>query len=422
MSRVAALADEAPSSLPLYQAVRVFLAFALAYFVSTLLRAVTATLAPALGAEMQLQASDLGLLAGGYFVGFAATQLPMGALLDRHGPRRVILAFLAVAVAGCAGFALATGFSGLLLARVVIGMGVSACLMAPLTGYRRWLVPAMQLRANAWMLMIGSFGMVAATLPVQWLLPQIGWRGVFWVLAVLLAVAMVVLAGVVPSWQAAARPLAGGDTAVGYAQIVRHPYFLMMAPVGGINHGGMVAMQTLWAGPWMTRLGGASAEAAAAGLFAINLAMLVAYWLWGTVTPALARRGLTAERTVAIGAPLGMAMLAWVLWRGADAGWPAWAAYCVATSCLAQAQPAVAMAMPAQAAGRALSAYNLVVFAGIFVVQWGVGLAIDALRALGWGEAASYRGAVGLYLLACVAGYAMFWHGWRRVRRATLAA
>ena len=73
--------------LPRRAAVIVFLAFAFAYFLSALVRAVTATLAPTLAQEFSLQASDLGLLAGGYFLGFAATQLPLGTWLDRHGPR-----------------------------------------------------------------------------------------------------------------------------------------------------------------------------------------------------------------------------------------------------------------------------------------------------------------------------------------------
>ncbi|HEY0885946.1 MAG TPA: MFS transporter, partial [Ramlibacter sp.] len=131
-------------------AVAAFLAFAFAYFFSALLRAVTATLAPTLTAEFDLNARDLGLLAGGYFLGFAATQLPLGTWLDRHGPKKVINGFLLLAVAGCIAFALATSFSGLLAARVLCGVGVSACLMAPLTGFRRWLTPAAQLRANSW--------------------------------------------------------------------------------------------------------------------------------------------------------------------------------------------------------------------------------------------------------------------------------
>lgn len=127
----------------------VFLAFAFAYFLSALIRAITATLAPTLTQEFALQARDLGLLAGGYFLGFSLTQLPLGTWLDRHGPKRVILCFLAVAVVGCLAFSVATSFSGLLAARVLCGVGVSACLMAPLTGYRRWFAPAAQLRGNS---------------------------------------------------------------------------------------------------------------------------------------------------------------------------------------------------------------------------------------------------------------------------------
>ena len=68
--------------LPRRAAVIVFLAFAFAYFLSALLRAVTATLAPTLSQEFTLHASDLGLLAGGYFLGFSATQLPLGTWLS----------------------------------------------------------------------------------------------------------------------------------------------------------------------------------------------------------------------------------------------------------------------------------------------------------------------------------------------------
>ena len=165
--------------LPRHKAIWVFLAMASAYFLSAMLRAVTATLSPTLTQELALEAKDLGLLAGGYFLGFSFTQLPMGRWLDQYGPKKVVLSFLCLAVAGCLAFAGAPGFSGLLLARVLIGVGVSACLMAPLTGYRRWLPLEQQQRANAWMLMTGAFGMLASTLPVQWLLPTVGWRWIF---------------------------------------------------------------------------------------------------------------------------------------------------------------------------------------------------------------------------------------------------
>lgn len=396
-------------------AVIVFLSFALAYFFSALVRAITATLSPTLSLELDLNAGDLGLLAGGYFLGFALTQLPLGNWLDRHGPRQVILAFLAVAVVGCMAFALATSFSGLLAARVLTGMGVSACLMAPLTGFRRWLTPATQLRANSWMLMTGSLGMVAATLPVQWLMPYTGWRGLFWMLAGLIALSMIGIALAVPRWRQAAVPTAQGTApnSKGYGFIWRNPYFRQMLPIGFVNYGGMVAVQTLWAGPWMVKVAGYTPQESAAGLFGINLAMLGTFWLWGLVNPHLARRGLRPERLIAWGLPSSFFVLAAIVLLGADAGWELWALFCVTSTFVSLSQPAVALALPAEAAGRALSAYNLAIFGGVFGVQWGIGLLIEALSVFGWSESDRYRGAIAIFGVCCVFAYLAFWRAWR---------
>jgi predicted MFS family arabinose efflux permease len=388
-------------------AITVFLAFAFAYFFSALVRAITATLSPTLTREFDLSAQELGLLAGGYFFGFAATQLPLGTWLDRYGPKRVILSFLLVAVIGCIAFSMATSFPALLVARVLCGVGVSACLMAPLTGFRRWLAPTAQLRANSWMLMTGSFGMVASTLPVQWLMPLIGWRPLFWGLALAVAVAMAAIAWKVPRWDASA--VAETQARPGsYADVWRHPYFRRLSFIGFFNLGGMIAIQTLWAGPWMVRVAGYPPLEAAGGLFIINLAMLGTFWSWGMLMPWLARKGLTTDLLIARGLPLSFLVLAGIIVAGPAAGaWP-WALFCMSSTFVALAQPAVGLAFPPALAGRALSAYNLVVFAGIFVLQWGVGLLIDGFGALGFDEVSSFRVAMAVFLASCVVSYGYF--------------
>jgi predicted MFS family arabinose efflux permease len=404
----AALAD---TLLSRRGAIVVFLAFAFAYFFSALVRAVTATLAPTLTPEFGLTARDLGLLAGGYFFGFAATQLPLGNWLDRHGPKKVILAFLLIAVLGCVAFSMATSFPALLAARVLCGVGVSACLMAPLTGFRRWLTPGAQLRANSWMLMTGSFGMLASTLPVQWLVPVVGWRPLFWGLAVLTAVAMAVIAWRVPGWQAAPAP--AGSSKRSYAEVWRNPYFRRMTPLGFFTYGGMIAVQTLWAGPWMVRVAGYEPVASAAGLFTINLAMLVTFWTWGMLNPYLARRGIDTDRLITWGVPGHLLVLAGIVLAGPAAGAAALALFCMSTTFVSLAQPAVGMAFPAALAGRALSAYNLVIFLGVFVMQWGIGLLVDGFGALGWSVVASFRGAMAVFLACSAASYAWFLMGSR---------
>ena len=81
-------------------------------------------------------------------------QIPLGYLLDKHGPKKVVSSFLLIAIIGTVAFALAQSFSGLLISRILIGVGVSACLMGPLTGYRIWFADEYQQRGNACMLMV----------------------------------------------------------------------------------------------------------------------------------------------------------------------------------------------------------------------------------------------------------------------------
>ena len=393
-------------------AVVVFLAFALTYFFSALVRAITATLSPVLTQELGLQARDLGLLAGGYFLGFSLTQLPLGRWLDRYGPRRVILAFLSVAVLGCLAFAQADSFTGLLVARVLCGVGVSACLMAPLTGYRRWFSASAQLRTNSWMLMSGSLGMVAATLPVQWLLPIWGWRAIFVVMAVCIALSMLAIRLLVPHWSpdVTERPGLPADDG-GYGAVWRNPYFWRMTPIGFFSYGGMVAIQTLWAGPWMTQVAGWTPLASATGLFVINLSMLTTFWLWGWITPGLVRRGIETDQLVAWGLPLSLLALAVLVLAGPSAGASAdvlLAAFCVSSTFVALSQPAVGMAFPSHLAGRALSAYNLVIFAGIFVVQWGIGLGVDLALSLGLADAMAYQVAFGAFGICSLLSWLFF--------------
>ena len=400
------------SPLPKRDAVLIFVAFAFAYFFSTLIRAITATLSPTLTQEFTLKASDLGLLAGAYFLGFAATQLPLGTWLDRFGPKKVILAFLALAVSGCVAFSVATSFTGLLAARVLCGVGVSACLMAPLTGYRRWLAANNQMRANSWMLMTGSLGMLTSTLPVQWLMPVVGWRVLFLGLAVLVLSAMALIAWQIPAWKTS--PGVGAKTTpprATYGEVWRHPYFRKMAPIGFFSYGGLVAIQTLWASPWMIKVAGYSPLQAASGLFWINVAMLVVFWVWGMANPWLARRGIQTNRLIALGLPSSFILLAiliiagYALSTGAAA---VLALYCVSCTFVALAQPAVGLAFAPALAGRALSAYNLVIFSGVFVVQWGIGLGVDGFKALGLNEVQAFQAAMSVFLMCSIAAYGYF--------------
>jgi predicted MFS family arabinose efflux permease len=392
--------------MPRRVAICVFLSFAFTYFFSALVRGVTATLAPLFSVELGLSAGDLGLLAGAYFFGFAAMQLPMGSALDRHGPRRVLLTLLVLAASGCIAFALARDFFELTLARGLIGVGVSACLMAPMTSFRNGLRPEAQIRATSWMLMTGSLGMVAATLPVQWVLPLTGWRGLFWCIGAAIALAMAAIWALVPveSPPPASRHRASG----GYAEVFRHRTFLRFAPIGFFQYGGMIAIQSLWAGPWLVQVCDWTPEQSARGLFAINAGMLLCFMALGAIVPRLYRQGRTAQQLIALGLPVSLAVLWAAVALGAGATAWVWLLFCTTSTLVSLSQPAVGQAFPSGLAGRALSAYNLVVFAGVFCVQWTIGLLIDHLRTMGWSTLASFQGAFATFAGCCALAYVWF--------------
>ena len=282
--------------LPTKKAVLIVFVFACGYFISALLRAITATLSPLLTLEFNLTAGNLGLLAGGYFLGFACMQIPLGYLLDRHGPKKIVSSFLLIAIIGTSAFALAQSFSGLLISRILIGVGVSACLMGPLTGYRIWFADEYQQRANAWMLMVLSMGFVFSTLPVQILLPIIGWRWIFGLIVILILIVILLTLLFIPKWKTENNNQE--KNAGSLSDVWKNNFFRSTIPLGLFNYGGIVAVQTLWAGPWMVRVAGYTPLESATWLFWINVTMLFAFFVFGYILPKITELGIESIKLI----------------------------------------------------------------------------------------------------------------------------
>ena len=392
--------------LPIKKAVFIFFVFACGYFISALLRAITATLSPLLTTEFNLTAGNLGLLAGGYFLGFASMQIPLGYLLDRHGPKKIVSSFLLIAIIGTVAFALAQSFSGLLISRILIGVGVSACLMGPLTGYRIWFADEYQQRANAWMLMVLSMGFVFSTLPVQILLPIIGWRWIFGLIAILILIVIVLTLLFIPKWGTENN---NQETSAGsLTDVWKNKFFRSTIPLGLFNYGGMVAIQTLWAGPWMVRVAGYNPLESATGLFWINVTMLFAFFIFGYILPKITKLGVESMKLMKFGLPISYFSLLVIIILGENAGALHFTIYILTSIVLTLTQPAVALSFPTSLAGKSLTSFNLLIFVGTFVMQWGIGLIIDFCQFLGREEVQSFKISFTVYLIICILSYLYF--------------
>jgi len=389
------------------KSVIIFCVFAFAFFISTLLRAITATLTPVLTNEFDLSAGNLGLLAGGYFIGFSLMQIPAGLLLDKYGPKKVIPYLLLIALVGTISFAFAKNFTGLFISRIFIGVGVSACLMGPLTGYRVWFEEKYQQRANSWMLMVLSIGFLASTLPVQILLPLIGWRSIFFLIGALILISIILLSVFIPSWEIKS-PVESKNISEGLLDVWKDKFFISLIPLAFFSYGGVQAIQTLWAGPWMLNVAGYSPLESATGLFWINITMLFAFLIWGYLLPKFSEYGLDSIKIIKYGLPLNYLILLLIILLGQKAGASMFTLYILSSIVLTLTHPAIALSFPQHLAGKSLTSFNVFIHSGTFFVQWGIGLIIDYCKNIGFDTITSYKISFFVFLVICILSYLFF--------------
>lgn len=392
---------------------RVFLPFAAGYYLSYLLRTVNAVIAPELTRELTLTAADLGLLTSAYLLAFAAFQIPLGLLLDRYGPRRVEAGLLLVAAAGTLLFAIGRSPFELTVARGLIGLGVSSCLMAAFKGFAQNFPAERQASLTGAIMASGGLGALTASLPLEFALPLLGWRGVFQGLTFLLLAVAALIFFSVPQRDAGVSRDSLGAQLKDVAGILAHRVFWRFAPPMTLVTGGFLAVQGLWAVPWLMNVDGLTRHQAAEVLFALNLAMLLSHLGIATFAVRLARAGITPSRLLLGGFGLALASQAAML-AGLGPALPLWFAYGVGVSGGSLSYSLLSAHFAPALSGRVTTTLNLLLFIGAFTLQWGLGVLIDGLTLSGFAAASAYRTTFAIMLALQSAAYAWFLFEGRR--------
>lgn len=250
----------------------IFFAFLCAHLLSYFFRSTNAVLAEDFRRDLHLSPDELGLMTSLFLGAYAAVQLPLGAALDRWGPRWVISMMMTFAVAGSLITANAEGLLSLALGRTLIGLGMSGTLMGAMKAFSAWFPPASFASVSSTFVGLGSIGALVATAPLAWASATVGWRPVFLYAAVATAVVVVLLpllvrarppgarldATVPPGTPAPAGSVAApassfaaaaASKAAGFRAIFTDPAFRRLALMNLAATGTMFAFQGLWGGP-----------------------------------------------------------------------------------------------------------------------------------------------------------------------------
>jgi len=370
--------DARAAPLPARLAAAVFLPFAAGYFLSYFFRNVNAVIAKDLAREFALSPADLGLLTSAYFIAFGLAQLPVGVVLDRYGPRRVVATLLCITALGAFAFGAADGFGTLALGRALIGLGVSACLMGAIKAFTLWFPLSRLATISGWYIFVGAVGGLAATAPVEAALGVIGWRVMFYGLAGTCVAVAALITLCVPE-----KPLPGagatwGEQFRGVGQIVRRPLFWRIVLPFVITHAAYQALQGLWLGPWLTDVAGFARESAAKLLLVCATAYAIGSVAFGTFADRLAARGYSRLALYKVGLVVSFAAFVAI---ALDAALPR--AALLATYGFTVMSGVLVFALitphfPAAMSGRVITALNFGMFSASFAFQWGIGAALRA--------------------------------------------
>jgi MFS family permease len=355
----------------------VFLPFAAAYFVSFLFRNVNSVVFPELTGEFGLTPGALGLLTSAYFLTFGGAQLPLGILMDRYGPRRVNAAMLLVAACGAVVFAFATGLSGLVLGRALIGLGVAVCLMASMTAFVLWFPLERMSTLVGWMLLVGALGALSATKPVELALRVTDWRTLFMALAAYAVCASLAIFIFVPEKAAPASRATLLTQIAQVGTILRARSFWSIGFAAAFVQGVAISLLGLWAGPWMRDVAGLDRSELAQDLLFAAGAFGVGAVLCGSLSDRLAQRGVPPLLTYFAGCTAcSVAMIPIVLGYGpASLLW--WMLFVGLAPAGALAYALLTGRFPKAMTGRVVTALNMVTFLVAFAVQFGVGAILD---------------------------------------------
>ena len=351
--------------------------FSLGYFLSYLYRAVNAVVAPDLVRDFKLSAGELGLLTAAYLLAFSFFQLPLGILLDRYGPRRVQAALVAIGGAGALLFAFAPNFYVLAIARAIIGLGFAGGLMSGFKAVVLWVPEQRRALANSCVMSIGALGLLVSTAPTEWAVQTYGWRNGFLGVVAFTALVAAMIYLVVPERRQQSAPASLKEQLRDVGQIYRDRVFLALAPLLATTAGAQIAVQTLWAGPWLRDVAGLDRTGVANVLFISAAGFFVGILISGAVADWLGRRGVSLI-SVMLGF-LYVFFLSQIALIAAVPGIDAilWSLFGMCGQVAVLAYPWLSSHFGVKLSGRANTAANLLMFLCAFLMQYAIGLVID---------------------------------------------
>ena len=194
------------------------------------------------------------------------------------------------------------------------------------------------------------------------------------------------------------------------ARIYSDKAFLAIAPLLATTAGTHIAIQTLWAGPWLRDVAGLDRTGVANYLFAMGVAFLAGILGSGAIADWFIRRGASELAVMAGFLVLFLIAQIGIVLEVTSYGLLFWLIFGMSGQVAILAYPWLSARFGAELSGRANTAMNLLIFLAAFGIQYGIGaiIALFPPQASGGFDPRSYQAAFAVFLGLQVVTFAMF--------------
>ncbi len=150
------------------------------FFAEYFARVAPGVMAPQLMEAFNVRALSLGALSAYFYYAYVSMQIPVGSLMDRFGPHRLLTVMAALCAVGCFMFAQAKGLRTAELGRFLMGFGAAFAFVGALKLATIWFSPTRFGLLAGITQALGMLGACVGEGPVSVLVKHIGWRYTMW--------------------------------------------------------------------------------------------------------------------------------------------------------------------------------------------------------------------------------------------------
>ena len=354
----------------------------LSFSLSQFYRSAQALLADSLRGELGVTPEQLGLISGSFHFAFALMQIPVGVMLDRFGPRKTNGVMMIITVMGVIVFARAHSVTGLMIGQGIIGMGCAAAFMATLVCASRWVAPEKFAATSGIIVALSLLGVLASATPLAALIEYQGWRGVYYWLAGLSVLAVILTFVMVrdePPHMQRKQPRRGEtmrEVLQGILEVWKNRQMWLLVAVGFFAYPTILTVRGLWGGPYLHDVFHLAPVQVGNILLAMTIGMIAGPPCYGHVARLMGGR---ARPLILFSVFISTILLLLQATFGVAHVWLAaflMMAHGFLGSCATLNYAASRAAVPQHLIGRALTTVNLATFGGLFVLQGLAGVII----------------------------------------------